>query len=175
MKKILFAVLLIAGLANAADNDLYDNSILLNIGYGSNATETYTYTGAVYGFWLNQNLNASYSAWKVDALQFAVEYAKLNTTAREYALRIGANAVWYVENMSDWTPFVKTGLGLQYISGTEDIAAGNYFFGTLGAGIEYQLRGDTAVVGEFVDHISFAGENNMRLSVGLKYSFGQSY
>ncbi len=174
MKKILLVVLLM-GMLNAADNDLYDNSISVNIGYGSMSSDEETYLGAVYGFQLNQNLNTSDGVWKIDALQFAIEYANLGTTERDYALRIGANALWYIENMSVWTPFVKGGLGLQYISGTEDISGGNYFYGTLGAGVEYQLRGDTSVIGEVVDHISFSGENSLRLSVGLKYSFGQEY
>ncbi len=175
MKKILFALSFFAILANAADNDLYDYSMSFNLGYGSMSSPSTTFTGAVYGFEFNNNLNISEGAWKIDAMQFAIEYAKLNTVARDFALKVGGNLVWYAENMSDWTPFIKTGFGVQYISGDESISAGNYFYATLGAGVEYQLRGDTAVVGQFVDHLSFAGENSMRLSVGLKYSFGQSY
>jgi hypothetical protein len=174
MKKI-FLIGLLIGVLNAADNDLYDNSIAVNIGYGSMMADAQTYTGVVYGFQLNRNLNTAEGAWKIDALQFVLEYASLNSAAREGALRVGANALWYIENMSVWTPFVKAGLGLQYISGTESIATGNSFYGTVGAGVEYQLRGDTSVIGEITDHISFSGENNVRLAVGLKYSFGQEY
>ncbi len=174
MKKILLAALLTT-ILQAADNDLYDNSISVNLGYGSMAAASQTYSGAVYGFEFNRNLNTSEGSWNIDALQLAVAYAQLNTAARDYAFRIGANALWYIENDTPWTPFVKAGAGLQFIGGTESISAGNYLFGTLGAGLEYQFRGDSSVVGEFADHIAASGENSMRLSVGIKYSFGQSY
>jgi hypothetical protein len=175
MKKILLIGFL-AGALHAADYDLYNNSVLVNIGYGYNGSEpSASYAGSVYGLAFNRNLGVAEGVWKIDALQFAIEYANLNTLQRDHAFRVGANALWYNDNMSDWTPFFKLGLGMQFVSGTESMAAGNYFYGTAGAGMEYQLRGDTAIVGELVDHITFAGENNMRLSVGLKYSFGQDY
>ena len=174
MKKILLAVLLAASL-HAADNDLYDNSISVNIGYGSTSAAAATYSGLIYGFQFNRNLNTSEGAWNLDALQLAVDYAKLNTTARDHAVRVGLNGLWYIENNTEWTPFVKAGVGFQYISGTESMTAGNYVYATLGAGIEYQLRGDTSIVGELTDHISAAGEHNVRLAAGIKYSFGQSY
>ena len=174
MKKILLAALLATSL-HAADNDLYDNSISVNIGYGSTAATAATYSGVIYGFQFNRNLNTSEGAWNLDALQLAVDYATLNAAARDYTVRIGLNGLWYIENNTEWTPFIKTGVGLQYISGTESMAAGNYVFATLGAGIEYQLRGDTSIVGEFTDHITASGENSMRLAAGIKYSFGQSY
>jgi hypothetical protein len=174
MKKI-FLMMVLAGSLFAADNDLYDNSMSLNIGYGSTSVDPASYSGVLYGFQFNRNLNTSEGTWNLDALQFAVDYANLNTTAREYTIRLGSNALWYVENNSDWTPFVKVGLGLQFFAGTSAIDLGNHFFGTLGVGLEYQVRGDTAIIGEFTDHISAAGENSMRLATGIKYSFGQSY
>jgi hypothetical protein len=174
IKKIILAALMSVSLS-AADNDLYDNSVSLNIGYGSTGATATTYSGAIYGLQINRNLNTSEGAWNIDALQFAVDYANLNSTGREYAVRVGSNALWYIENNSDWTPFFKLGVGLQFFSGTAAIDAGNYFFGTLGAGMELQLRGDTSLVGELTDHISATGENSLRLAVGVKYSFGQSY
>jgi hypothetical protein len=124
---------------------------------------------------VNRNLNTSERTWNIDALQIPLHKAKLNSTAREYAVRLGSNALWYVENNSDWTPFVKLGLGLQFFAGTSDVELGNHFFGTLGAGLEYQVRGDTAIIGELTDHMSATGENTVRLATGIKYSFGQSY
>jgi hypothetical protein len=174
MKKILVVMLMTMSLF-AADNDLYDNSISLNIGYGSTTADPASWSGVHYGLQVNRNLNTSEGPWNIDALQFALDYANLNSTEREYAVRLGSNALWYVENNSDWTPFVKLGLGLQFFAGTSDVELGNHFFGTLGAGLEYQVRGDTAIIGELTDHMSATGENTVRLATGIKYSFGQSY
>ena len=174
IRKIFISVLLSLVLFGA-DNDLYDNSISLNIGYGATTTEYDTYSGALYGLQINRNLNTSEGKWNIDALQFAIDYANLNSMTRDYAVRVGSNALWYLENNTVWTPFVKVGLGLQYINSTTSIDTGNYFFGTLGAGLEYQLRGDFSIVGELTDHLTFSGENNTRLALGMKYSFGQSY
>jgi len=175
MRKIFVLLSLAASLLSAADNDLYDNSISVNIGYGSMSAGSKSYSGMLYGLQFNRNMHYTEGALSIDALQFAVDYVKLNTAARDYSIRIGSNALWYIETESNWTPFVKVGAGIQVISGTEKIAAGNYFFGTIGLGAEYQLRGDTSLIGEFTDHITFAGENSMRLAAGIKYSFGQSY
>ena len=174
MKKILLAALLAVSL-HAADNDLYDNSISVNIGYGSTAATAATYSGVIYGFQFNRNLNTSEGAWNLDALQLAVDYATLNTAARDYAVRIGLNGLWYIENYTEWTPYVKVGVGVQVTGGTASVPAGDYLFATLGGGLEYQLRGDTSLVGEFTDHITASGENSMRLAAGIKYSYGQSY
>ncbi len=174
MKKIFWVMSLTAALF-AADNDLYDNALSLNVGYGSTAATAATYSGATYGLQINRNLNISEGQWNIDALQFTLDYANLNTSRRDYAVRLGSNVMWYIENNTDWTPFVKTGLGVQVIAGTEAIDIGNFVYGTVGAGVELQLRGDTSLMTEFTDHYSASGENNMRLAAGLKYSFGQSY
>ncbi len=159
----------------AADNDLYNNSISLNLGYGLTTAETTAYSGALYGFQFNCNLNTLDEAWRLDAWQLAVDYVKLNTTARDYTVRIGVNGLWYFENYTEWTPFVKMGAGLQITSGTEELPVGDYLIGTLGGGIEYQIRGDTSLIGEWTDHMTATGENSVRLAAGIKYSFGQSY
>ena len=174
MKKIGM-ILAIAVSLYGADNDLYDNAVSLNVGYASTSATSASYSGVNYGLQVNRNLNTSEGTWNVDALQFSLTYANLNTAARDYALRLGSNALWYIENYSDWTPYIKAGVGLQFVSGTEEIAVGNHFYGTLGAGMEYQLRGDTSLLGEVTDHLSASGENTVRLAAGVKYSFGQSY
>lgn len=174
MKKIGM-ILAIAVSLYGADNDLYDNSVSLTMGYASTSTTLATYSGANYGLQINRNLNTSEGVWNIDALQFSLTYANLDTTARDYALRLGSNALWYVENNSDWTPYVKGGVGVQFFSGTEKIDVGNHFYGTLGAGMEYLLRGDTSLFAEVTDHLSASGENTVRLLAGIQYSFGQSY
>jgi hypothetical protein len=170
IKKIILAALMSVSLS-AADNDLYDNAIGIYAGYGTVGDAT----SGLYGLRIDRNLNTSEGAFNLDAVQFALDYVALNTTAREYAVRIGANALWFVETNEDWMPFFKIGTGMQFFAGTEEIEIGNHFYGTLGAGIEYQMRPDTSAVLEVVDHYTFAGENSLRASLGLKYSFGQSY
>ena len=174
MKKIGM-ILVIAVSLYGADNDLYDNSISLNIGYASTLVTPTSYSGVNYGLQINRNLNTSEGTWNIDALQFALCYANLNTKAHDYALRLGSNALWYIENNSDWTPYIKAGVGLQFFSGTAKIDVANHFYGTLGAGLEYRIRGDMSLLGEVTDHLSTSGENTVRLAAGIKYSFGQSY
>ena len=173
--KRLGMILAMAASLFGADNDLYDNAVSLNLGYASTSVEPTTYSGMTYGLQINRNLNTSEGPWNVDALQFSMSYANLNSVARDHALRLGGNALWYIENYTDWTPYVKLGAGLQFYSGTESIDFGNYLYGTLGAGLEYQLRGDTSIVGEITDHLSASHENTVRVATGIKYSFGQSY
>jgi len=174
MKKIGM-ILAIAVSLYGADNDLYDNAISLNVGYASTEVKPKTYSGMNFGLQINRNLNISEGTWNIDALQFSLTYANLNTVARDYALRLGSNALWYIEDNSDWTPFLKAGVGLQFFSGTGTIDVSNHFYGTLGLGMEYQLRGDMSLLGEVTDHLSASGENTLRLATGIKYSFGQSY
>ena len=174
MKKVLLVGLLI-GLAHAGDNSLYDNSVALHIGYESTKGDKNSYSNMVYNLQINRNLDYSTGMLNIDAVQLDLEYATPGTKQRDYVLRGGANALWYMETMSEWTPYVKGGLGLQALNGTTKMTSGDYAYGTVGAGVEYQIRGDASVVGEVSDHLSFAGENTARIATGLKYSFGQSY
>jgi outer membrane autotransporter protein len=171
MKKVVL-VLVLTLFAFGADNDLYDNAVALHLGYGSTAGDS----GTTYMLSIDRNLHPyPEHAYSLDALQFTLTYAALNTAMRDYAVRIGANGLWYFENEQNWVPYLKLGAGVQFFGGDESIDLSNHFYGTVGAGIEYQLRPDTSVIAELVDHYSFAKENSLRVSVGLKYSFGQSY
>ncbi len=171
MKKILLAMIVGLTWMQAADNDLYDHAVGLYVGYGSTGGDT----GAVYGLRIDQNLHAPEGIFNLDAVQFALDYARLNGAGWDYAVRLGGNALWFSETDENWMPFVKAGLGVQFFGGSGTVAVGNHFYGTLGGGVEYQLRPDTSVVAELVDHLSFSMENTLRASVGLKYSFGQGY
>jgi len=171
MKKILLAMIVGLTWMQAADNDLYDHAIGLYAGYGGTGDDS----GAVYGLRIDQNLHTQEGIFNLDAVQFALDYAKLDGLERDYAVRIGGNVLWFSETDEAWMPFVKMGLGVQFFGGDGDNDLGDHFYGTLGGGIEYQMRPDTSVVGEIVDHLAFSGENTLRASVGLKYSFGQGY
>jgi hypothetical protein len=168
MKKILFSVLL-SGLLFAADNDLYDNGMSLDIGYRGVGIDS----GLLYGFRFDRNLNTSEGTFNLDAMQFVTEYIQLNTIKNDYAVCLGGNALWYIENDEDWMPYLKIGLGTQVIVGK--VATNASLYGTLGAGIEYQMRPDTSFVLDVADHYTSDKINNLKASIGLKYSFGQSY
>jgi hypothetical protein len=171
MYRIIFIVVLTL-FAHGADNDLYDNAVALHAGYGATEGDS----GATYALSLDRNLHPYPEyAFSLDAVQFTLMYADLNTLLRQYVVRIGTNALWYFENDLSWMPYLKVGVGMQFFNGTEPIAFGNHFYGTLGGGVEYQMRPDTSVVAELADHYTLTKENSLRASIGLKYSFGQEY
>ncbi len=158
----------------AADHDLYDNAVAFDLGYAIvSADANSLYAGKSFGLMINRNLSGDDRSLSLDALQFAIHYAQLNDPQRDHTLSFGSNALWYMENLSNWTPYLKAGLGIQFFSDNAVVETSDHFFGTVGGGIEYQLRGDTSVIGEVVDHRTFSSENTLKASVGIKYSFGQ--
>jgi len=159
----------------AADNNLYDNSVAVTVGHITTQTDAKSYSGACFGIQVNRNLNSADGSRNIDALQFTYDYADLDTPGRDYAIFLGTNALWYLENNQAWTPFFKLGMGIKL--GPTDTASrfGDHFFATFGAGLEYLMRGDVSWMAELTDHASVSDENTVRLSMGLKYSFGQGY
>ena len=157
----------------AADHDLYNNSASLNLGYAIVSADPSLYAGKTLDLQINHNLSEGEESLNLDALQLTLTYTMLNDDERDHVFGIGGNVMWYAENFSDWTPYFKTGLGIQFFSGNETTETADHFFGTVGGGIEYQLRGDTSIIGELVDRRTFSSENTLKASVGIKYSFGQ--
>jgi len=174
MKKIIISMALAASLY-AADNNLYDNSVAVTIGHVTTRSSAKSYSGASYGIQINRNLNTSEGARNIDALQFTYDYANLDTPGREYAILLGTNALWYLENNQEWTPFFKLGMGIKFGPGSAKGQFGDHFFATFGVGMEYLIRGDISWMAELTDHAAVSGENTVRLSMGIKYSFGQGY
>jgi len=188
IERITMNKLLLAGILSvsiyAADHDLYNNSVQLVGGYTVNTEDSDIDKDMNFGFRYNYNRNTDEGTIDIDAIQFAYDYS--NSNAYDNILkrvidgetsihRFGANAVWYLENDSDITPFALVGAGVQ-IFGEEPVEdSNNMFFGTMGAGAEYQLRGDFSVVAE--GKAMFAGDDAAYLTgnVGVKYSFGQNY
>lgn len=183
MKKTLLAILASASLF-AADHNLYNHSLFLVGGYAVNSSQSNLDNATSWGLRYNYNRSTIEGSIDIDAIQFAFDYSGDTTyqnpsegivDGETSIFRLGANALWYIENDSDFTPFVLLGIGVQGFGEDEAEDTNNIFFGTVGAGVEYQLRGDFSVVAEAKS--MFAGDDStyFMTNVGFKYSFGQSY
>jgi len=183
MNKLLLAGILSVSIY-AADHDLYNNSVLLTGGYTVNTDESDLENEMNFGFRYNYNRGTDEGTIDVDAIQFAYDFSANNSYdniakgivgAETSIHRFGANAVWYLENDSDITPYALVGAGVQVFSEDDAEDNNNMFFGTVGAGAEYQLRGDFSMLAE--GKAMFAGDDAAYLmgNLGFKYSFGQNY
>jgi len=172
MKKILLALGLVGAL-QAADHDLYRHSLSLLANYSFNSDDSYLKDDWGWGMRYHYNMT-TYNPWEIGAIEAAFDYQ----TRSDYigggsssVYRWGLNALWYADNPSDLTPYALLGVGAQWFSddahGTED-----GLFAAIGAGVEYQLRGDLSIVGEG-KWLYGGDESAIVTSVGLKYSFGQ--
>jgi hypothetical protein len=172
MKKIALALCAIWSL-QAADHDLYRHSVEAVGSYAFNSDDMDLKDE--WGWGLRYNYNRStVNPWEVGAYQFAFDYQFKSDYVgggSSSVYRFGANALWYADNPSDLTPFGMLGFGAQFFSdekhGTDD-----GFFGTIGAGVEYQFRVDFALVGE-AKYLYGGDESTLLTTVGFKYSFGQ--
>jgi len=183
MKKLFLAILLIFSLYGA-DHNLYNNSISLVGGYTVNSSESRLDNEGMLGLRFHYNRATVEGSIDIDALELAFDYVA-DTVYQNPSLgiidgktdiyRIGVNALWYMENDSDFTPFLSLGLGAQFFEESAAEDSNNALFGAVGAGVEYQLRGDFSVVAEGKG--MFAGDDASYFSttVGIKYSFGQNY
>jgi len=183
MKKIL-----LLGLATlsmyAADHNLYNHSLSLAGGYAINSSESRLDNEFSWGLRYHYNRNTVEGSIDIDAIEFAFDYSadtlyqnpsKAIVDGKTDIYRLGINTLWYIENDSDFTPFVLAGVGLQFFGEEAANDMNNLLFATVGAGVEYQLRGDFSAVTEVKAH--FAGDDSSYVvgSVGIKYSFGQNY
>jgi len=178
----------LAGLASlslyAADHNLYNHSLSIVGGYSINSEESNLDDEVSWGIRYNYNRATVEGSIDIDAIQFAFDYTGDNVfnnldkgiiEGKTNIYKFATNALWYIENDSDFTPFILLGAGVQFFE--EDAAEdrNNALFVTVGAGVEYQLRGDFSVVAEGKG--MFAGDDSSYFlgSVGVKYSFGQNY
>jgi len=183
MKKLFLATLATLSLY-AADHNLYNSSLSLVGGYAVNSSESRLDNEGTLGLRYHYNRATVEGGIDIDAIEFAFDYisdnlyqnpAKGIVDGKSNIYRFGASALWYAENDSDFTPFVSLGLGFQLFEENAAEDSNNALFGAVAAGVEYQLRGDFAVVAEGKG--MFAGDDATYFSstVGIKYSFGQSY
>ena len=183
MKKVFLAVLATLSLS-AADHNLYNHSLSLVGGYAVNSSESRLDNTSLLGLKYNYNRATVEGSVDIDAIQLTFDYSGDNVyqnpakgiiDGETNVYRLGVNALWYIENDSDFTPYLLLGAGVQFF---EEDAAGdsnNALFGSVGAGVEYQLRGDFSVLAEGKE--LFAGDDSSYFlgTVGIKYSFGQNY
>jgi hypothetical protein len=172
MKKLALALCAIWTL-QAANHDLYQHSVELVGSYSFNSDDMLLKDNWGWGARYNYNITPS-SMLVPGAFQFAFDYQFEEDYVgggSSSVYRWGANALWYADNPSDLTPFALLGMGAQFFS-DERHGTGDGLFATLGAGVEYQLRGDFALVGEG-KYLYGGDESSFLTTVGFKYSFGQ--
>ena len=183
MKKLLLSVLVSIS-AFAADHNLYNNSAYVMGGFAINSAQSRLSNDFYWGVRYNFNRATVEGSIDVDAIQIAMDYTGDNifqnpskgiVDGKTGIYRLGVNALWYIENDSDYTPFISAGVGAQLFSNSAARDDNNALFAAIGGGVEYQLRGDFSVVGEIKD--IYAGEKDTYVTtgIGIKYSFGQNY
>lgn len=183
MKKVFLAVLASVSLF-AADHNLYNHSLELVGGYAVNSAESRLDNESSLGLRYHYNRSTVEGSVDIDAIEFAFDYsgntvyqnpAKGIVDGKTDLYRVGINALWYVENDTDYTPYLLLGAGAQFFEESAAKDSNNALFAAVGVGVEYQLRGDFSVVAEAKG--IFAGDDSSYFlgNVGVKYSFGQNY
>jgi len=172
MKKIFLALCMVWTL-QAADHDLYNHSLEAVGSYSFNDDDMLLEDN--WGWGLRYNYNVStVEAWEIDAYQVSFDYQcseKYTLGDKSAVWRLGVNALWYMDNPSELTPFALVGFGGQFFT-NESHGTVNGLFGTIGGGVEYQMRGDFSIVGE-TKYLYSGDESALVTSIGIKYSFGQ--
>ncbi len=172
MKKIVLALCAVWSL-QAADHSLYQHSFEVVGSYAFNSDDMLLKDDWGWGLRYNYNMD-TVNPWEIGAFQFAFDYqfdSDYVGGGSSSVYRWGVNALWYADNPSPVTPFALLGVGAQFFSddahGTSD-----GIFGAIGGGVEYQFRGDFALVGEG-KYLYGGDESAFLTTVGFKYSFGQ--
>jgi len=183
MKKLILASVVTVAIFGA-DTNLYNHAVSLGAGYTINSEDTGMDNDTNVAIRYNYNRDTIEGSTEVDAIQVAFDYSgdtKYNNIAKgivngkSSAYRLGANALWYVENDSDFTPFALAGIGLQGFSKDDTKNSDDVLFGTIGAGVEYQIRGDISLVTEAKAIMSKKDSYNVIGNTAFKYSFGQDF
>lgn len=183
MKKAILA--LVATLSmQAADTNLYNYSFSFMGGYSLNSSESNLENGNAIGIRYGYARNTKPNSIDPDVVQFTMDYSRdiryTKTTGRTADLdtgifRFGVNTMWYIENDTDVTPYVLAGVGMQIFTEDKPEMDNAMPFVTIGAGAEYQIRGDFSAMVEL--KAMYDGDNGRYIvgMAGFKYSFGQNY
>ncbi len=183
MKKVFLAILATLSLS-AADHNLYNHALSLAGGYAVNSSESRLDNASLLGLRYNYNRATVEGSIDIDAIQLAFDYsgdavyqnpAKSIMDGKTDVYRLGVNALWYAENDSDFTPYLLLGAGIQLFEESAVEDNNNAWFASVGAGVEYQLRGDFSVLAEAKELFAGDGSDYFLGTVGIKYSFGQNY
>ena len=160
---------------HAADPSLYPQSISILGGYTIFSQESKLDNNHAYSFRFTDN-NFGIDNFGISALQIALDYTPgvpyKGSEETTSSIKLGPNLLWYMQNSSEFTPYLLLGAGLEHISNpigynTIDLYANG------GVGVEYQLRNDIALVGEAKYTYSEPTRKGTTASMGLKFSFGE--
>ncbi len=181
MKKLLLTALATVSLFGA-NHSLYKNSFSVVGGYTINSTQSELSNNTSWGIRLNYNRDTPPDSIDMDAVQLSFDYggdSEFHNSTKGISggttgiFRVGANALWYWDNNYDLTPYFLAGFGAQ-VFGADDVSDNNsIFFGSLGIGAEYQIRGDFSLVAEAKTMLTTNDTYYTAGSLGFKYSFGQ--
>jgi len=160
---------------NAADPSLYPSSVTMMGGYTMFSQKSKLNNNHSYSFRFTQN-DFGVDNFGLGAFQLALDYTPdipyKNSSDTTTSVKFGPNLLWYLNNSSEFTPYLLLGAGLEHISNpigynTIDLYANGGF------GVEYQIRNDIAVVGEAKYSYSEPTRKGTTASMGLKFSFGE--
>ena len=175
MKKILFGALLATMMISAGNHDMYPQDITGVIGYSTNSRGSNLENTMIHGLRYNQNIYNS-SPWAVDAYQVALDIASnvayLDRDESTTIIRLGGNLIWTMDNESNLTPFLLFGGGLNFVTNPQGEQNRMSLFTNAGAGLEFNIRNDIALVGEAKYIYQDPKKHSFNTNIGLKFRFG---
>lgn len=169
------ALLCLGSNLNAADPTLYPSSVSILGGYTIFSPNTRLNDNHSYSFRFTQN-DFGVDNFGIGAFQLALDYTPdityKSTPDKTTSLKFGPNLLWYLGNSSEFTPYFLFGLGLENLSNPVGYNSVD-FYANGGAGLEYQIRNDIAIVGEAKYSYSAPDRKGTTTSLGVKFSFGE--
>jgi len=178
MRKVLLssavALLSISNL-NAADPSLYPSSISMLMGYNIASQESRLDNSHSFSFRFTQN-DFGIDNFGIGAFQLALDYTPdikyKDSSQKTTSVKFGSNVLWYLDNISEMTPYILVGAGIEHLSNPTGGFNSLDFYANGGAGVEYQIRSDIALIGEAKYSYSDEKRKGATMSAGLKFSFG---
>lgn len=171
----IVAILVLGTNLNAGDPTLKPSSVTLMGGYSISTDDSILKNNHTYSFRFTQN-DFGIDNFGLNAFQLALDYTPdINyKKSKEVtsSVKFGPNLIWYLSDMSDITPYLLFGLGIENLSNPQQGFTSWDFYANGGAGFEYQLRDDISLVGEAKYSYSDPRRKSTTVSAGLKFSFG---
>lgn len=172
----IVALTCLGATANAADPSLYPSSISILGGYSMFSQDSKLDNNHNYSFRFTQN-DFGIDNFGIGAFQLALDYTPdipyKSGSDKTSSLRFGSNLLWYMDNSTEFTPYLLFGLGLEHLSNAKQGYNTIDFYANGGLGAEYQLRNDVALVGEAKYTYSDQKRKVTTVGVGVKFSFGE--
>jgi len=159
----------------AADPSLYPSSVSILGGYTIFSQKSKLNNNHAYSFRFTEN-DFGVDNFGIGAFQLALDYTPdipyKNSSESTTSLKFGPNILWYLNNDSEFTPYLLLGAGLENISNPIGYNSID-LYANGGFGVEYQIRNDIAIVGEAKYSYSEPTRKGTTASMGLKFSFGE--